>query len=114
MIKLFVVGFPREMDEMELAQLFAPFGDIKLLTIARDKIGGKSKGLGFIQMVDRDGAQQAIEALNGYVFGDRQMEVRVAEEKFEPVKPPIITRKIGYIPVTGNSPVRKKRPRLSK
>ncbi len=113
MIKLFVVGFPREMDEMQLAQLFGPYGDIKLLTIARDQIGGKSKGFGFIQMDDKD-AYQAIEALNGYTFGDRQLEVRVAEEKPEPAKQPPVQRKTNYVPVTANSPVRKKRPRLSK
>ena len=50
MTKLFVVGLPREMDEMKLAQLFGPYGDIKLLTIIRDKSNGESKGYAFIQM----------------------------------------------------------------
>jgi len=112
MIKLFVVGFPREMDEMQLAQLFGPYGDIKLLTIARDQISRKSKGFGFIQM-DHDDAYQAIEALNGHTFGDRRLEVRVAEEKPEPAKQPIVQRKKNYIPVSV-PPVKKKRPRLSK
>jgi len=31
-IKLFVVGFSREMDEIQLAQLFGPYGEIILLT----------------------------------------------------------------------------------
>jgi len=113
MIKLFVVGFPREMDEMQLAQLFGPYGDIQLLTIARDKISGKSKGFGFIQMADAEGADQAIAALNGYEIGNRRLEVRLAEEKAEPAKPPV-QRKTNSIPVTGNITVKKKRPRLSK
>jgi RNA recognition motif-containing protein len=81
MIKLFVVGFPREMDEMQLAQLFGPHGDIELLTIVRDKLTRNSKGFGFIQMKDAEGAQLAIEALDGMTFGDRTLEVRVAEDK---------------------------------
>jgi RNA recognition motif-containing protein len=112
MTKLFVVGFPREMDEMQLAQLFGPCGDIQLLTIARDKVSGKSKGFGFIQMDDA-GATQAITALDGYAFGERKLEVRIAEDNQEPVKKPFNKPKINYVPVTGN-PVKKKRPRITK
>lgn len=114
MIKLFVVGFPREMEEMELAQLFGPYGDINLLTIARDQLSGKSKGFGFIQMADQQGAKQAIEALNGYAFGDRQLEVRIAEEKPAPTNKPFSRPAPKYVPVATGSAIKKKRPRLSK
>lgn len=114
MIKLFVVGFPREMDEMELAQLFGPYGDINLLTIARDKLSGKSKGFGFIQMADQQGADQAIEALNGYAFGDRQLEVRIAEEKPAPVSKPFSRPAPKYEPVKHIAEAKKKRPRIAK
>lgn len=113
MTKLFVVGFPREMDEMGLAQLFGPYGDILLLTIARDKDSGKSKGFGFIQM-DDTGAAQAIDALHGYAFGDRLLEVRIAEDKQAPPKPPISQRKSAFTPPATNAPIKKKRPRLSR
>jgi RNA recognition motif-containing protein len=77
MTKLFAVGFPRTIDEIGLAQLFAPYGDIELLTIIRDKFTLESKGFGFIHMKTATGAQEAIHALNGTNFGDRQMEVRL-------------------------------------
>ena len=112
MIKLFVVGFPRDMDEMQLAQLFGPYGNIQLLTIARDKDSGKSKGFGFIQMDDQ-GAEQATASLNGYAFGDRLLEVRIAEDKQQPAKKPFSKPKIDYIPAT-NNPAKKKRPRIVK
>lgn len=112
MTKLFVVGLPREMDEMQLAQLFGSFGDIKLLTIIRDKISSESKGYGFIQMDDQD-ADLAITRLNGYTIGDRQLEVRIADEKPEVVAKPAFKAKPVYIPVSDN-PVKKKRPRISK
>jgi len=114
MIKLFVVGFPREMDEIQLAQLFGPYGDIQLLTIARDKISGKSKGFGFIQMNDVKDANKAIEGLNGYAFGDRKLEVRIAEEKLEPVKRAKSPNKITYVPASEKPVARRKRPRLTK
>ena len=112
MTKLFIVGFPREMDEMQLAQLFGPYGDIILLTIARDKESGKSKGFGFIQMDDA-GAGQAIAALDGFEMDDRKLEVRIAEDKPATVKPVFNKPKAAYVAVE-RPPVKKKRPRISK
>ncbi len=112
MTKLFAVGFPREMDEMELAQLFGPYGDILLLTIARDQISGKSKGFGFIQM-DDVGAHEAIAALNGYAFGDRLLEVRIAEEKQQPIFKPAFKPKLDFSR-EATPQAKKKRPRLSR
>jgi RNA recognition motif-containing protein len=86
-------------------------GDIKLLTIVRDKLNGESKGYAFIQMDDQ-GADEAITALNGYAIGDRQLEVRIADEKSEPAKP-VLKAKPTYMPVSA-SPVKEKRPRISK
>jgi RNA recognition motif-containing protein len=116
MTKLFVVGFPRNMDEIQLAQLFGPYGDIDLLTIVRDKFNGESKGFGFIQMKNPEGASLAIEALDGHPFGDRKMEVRIAVDKEEPAKrPAVIQRKPAtYLPKSDHTYVKKKRPRLSK
>jgi RNA recognition motif-containing protein len=112
MTKLFVVGLPREMDEMQLEQLFGPFGDIKLLTIIRDKSNGESKGYAFIQMGDQ-GADDAIAGLNGYTIGGRQLEVRIADEKPEPAAKQVFKAKPVYVPVSPNT-VKKKRPRISK
>jgi RNA recognition motif-containing protein len=112
MTKLFVVGLPREMDEIQLAQLFGLFGDIKLLTIIRDKSNGESEGYAFIQMDDQ-GADEAIAGLNGYSIGDRQLEVRIADEKHEPAATPVFKAKPPYVPVSPDT-VKKKRPRISR
>jgi len=111
MTKLFAVGFPRNFDEMQLAQLFAPYGDIELLTIVSDKFTFESKGFGFIHMKTETAALDAIQALNGTTIGDRQLEVRFAEEKEKkaPAKP--IYKPA---PKIGAVIEKKKRPRLSK
>jgi RNA recognition motif-containing protein len=110
MTKLFAVGFPRTLDEMQLAQLFAPYGDIELLTIVRDKLTLESKGFGFIHMKTENGALEAIQALNGKTFGDRQMEVRLAEEKEPATAKPIYKP----VPKRNDAPQKKKRPRLQR
>jgi RNA recognition motif-containing protein len=107
MTKIFVVGFPREMDELALAQLFAPYDDIELLTIVRDQFTGRSKGFGFVHLRSNTGAQDAIRALNGLVIADRKIEVRLADEKASPA--PYVAEKRD-----NPFPPRKKRPRLSR
>jgi len=59
MVKLFVGGFPLDMEEMELAQLFGPHGDISTIKIVRDKKTRMCKGYAFIEMPDRIAAENA-------------------------------------------------------
>ncbi|MGF7036914.1 hypothetical protein [Mucilaginibacter lappiensis] len=56
MAKLFIVGFPREMDEIQLVELFTAHGQVNSITIITDKDSGVSKGYGFITMTDKAGS----------------------------------------------------------
>ena len=84
MIKLFIVGFSRDMQEIELVERFSAYGQVNTVTIVTNKETGKSQGYGFLTMTDQAGADRAIEALNGATIGDRQISVRVAEDKAIP------------------------------
>ena len=81
MVKLYVAGFPRSMEEMQLAELFSPYGRFTHITLVRDRATGASKGFGFIEMDDLESCNQAIQALNGTFIGDRELNVRIAEDK---------------------------------
>jgi len=81
MTKLFIVGIPRTMNEIELDLLFTREGMVKKLTIVRDKDTGISRGYGFVHMMDKYGAERAIESLNGYRIGDRIVSVRLARNR---------------------------------
>ncbi|WP_158826753.1 RNA recognition motif domain-containing protein [Mucilaginibacter lacusdianchii] len=81
MVKLFVVGFPRDMGEIELEQFFSNEGMVKRITIIREMQTGISKGYAFVEMMDLTGAERAIKALDGLAIGDRVMSVRIAEQK---------------------------------
>lgn len=48
LVKLFVGGFPLVIDELELAKLFGPHGDISTIKIVRDKKTRICKGYAFI------------------------------------------------------------------
>lgn len=78
MTKLFVTGFPRSYGELDLAKLFGPFGDIDVLSIARDKFTGASKGFGFVEMKTPEGAAAASAGLDGEEIKGKKLEVRLA------------------------------------
>ncbi|MBD1384604.1 RNA-binding protein [Mucilaginibacter rigui] len=80
LVKLFVGGFPLEIDELELAKLFGPYGDITTIKIVRDKKTRICKGYAFIEMNDRKGAEAAAEALDGADMHGKQLTVKINEE----------------------------------
>jgi RNA recognition motif-containing protein len=88
MIKLFVGGFPLDITEMELVMLISPHGDVSTIKIVRDKKTGNCKGYAFVEMADKDGAERAVEALDGTSIGDRVLSVKITVEKPTPVKKP--------------------------
>jgi RNA recognition motif-containing protein len=80
MIKLFVGGFPLEMKELQLAELFAPHGDVQTIKIVRDRKTGKCKGYAFIEMAGEEGAHNAVAALHDMPMEDRKLTVKYADE----------------------------------
>jgi RNA recognition motif-containing protein len=86
MIKLFVGGFPLNITEMELVMMFGIHGDVDTIKIVRDKKTGTCKGYAFLEMKNKEGAERAVEALDGTFIGDRQLNVKINEEKPAPVK----------------------------
>lgn len=119
MIKLFVVGFPRDMREIELLELFTLQGQVDQVTIITDKDSGESKGYAFVQMTDQHGADRAIAALNGLNIGEREISVRIAEDKRSVQAPPVQENRRyepenrGYQKVAKVGYDKKKRPRKS-
>lgn len=60
---LYVKQFPLTWDEQKLADVFGVFGAIANAVITRDETG-RSKGFGFVNMADHEGAQKAVNELN--------------------------------------------------
>ncbi len=105
MVKLFVSGFPLDIEEIELVKLFSLHGDVKTIKLVRNKQTRVCKGYGFIEMADQASAENAVIALDGQLMGDRALTVNIRPD--EPVvKTPVYSR----IKKT-NEPLRQKRPR---
>jgi RNA recognition motif-containing protein len=84
MIKIFAVGFPREMDEPAIYQLFSDFGDVKTVKLITDQQTGQSKGYAFIDFLDEAGAKLAIRDLDNTQLGDRTISVRFVDREARP------------------------------
>ena len=113
MLKLFIVGFPRNMKEINLVEMFSIHGQVNTVTIVTDQVSGKSKGYGFITMTDKLAVERSIAALDGVVIEGRQISVRIADDKISLLsKPKSLIPKASYSKVKRvGEEVKKKRPR---
>lgn len=76
--KLYVGGLPYSATDAELADAFAQAGTVQSAVIIMDKMSGRSKGFGFVEMASDDEAQKAIDMWNGKDFGGRSLTVNEA------------------------------------
>ncbi|THB67083.1 MAG: RNA-binding protein [Spirochaetaceae bacterium] len=75
-MNILVRNLPRRITEQELMELFSPFGQIKSCNIVMDEKTGKSKGFGFVEIVDVQHAKRAVYALNGKKIDGQAIRVK--------------------------------------
>ncbi len=76
--KLYVGGIPYSTTDANLNDHFAKVGQVVSASIIIDRMTGRSKGFGFVEMANDDEAQKAIEMYNGADFEGRKLTVNVA------------------------------------
>ncbi|MGI5869600.1 MAG: RNA recognition motif domain-containing protein [Kiritimatiellia bacterium] len=64
-----------------LKQLFAEFGSVTSARVCIDRMTGRSKGFGFVEMPDANEAQAAIAAINGKEVDGRALRVNESQPK---------------------------------
>ena len=79
--KLFVGGIPYQATEDELNEAFSKAGTVESAVIIQDKMSGRSKGFGFVEMSTEEEANAAIEMWNGKDFDGREITVNLARPK---------------------------------
>lgn len=76
--KLYVGGLPYSTTQDALQAAFAQAGAVSSATIIMDRMTGRSKGFGFVEMESDEDAQKAIEMFNGKDFEGRTLTVNEA------------------------------------
>ena len=81
--KLYVGSLSYDTIEDTLKDLFSQYGEVTSVMIIVDKMSGRSKGFGFVEMSSDEDAQKAIDALNGSDFEGRKIIVNEARPREE-------------------------------
>lgn len=84
--KLFVGGLPYSTTEESLKNAFAQAGTVESAKIITDRMSGRSKGFGFVEMATEEEAAAAVELWNGKEFEGRTISVSEARPMGE--RPP--------------------------
>src|SRR3954469_15596630 len=75
--KIFVGNLSFNTTESDLDGLFGQIGTVESVSIITDRMTGRSKGFGFVEMSNED-ADAAVTKLNGQDFGGRALTVNEA------------------------------------
>jgi RNA recognition motif-containing protein len=81
--KLFVGNLSFDASDADLRQLFSTVGTCVSATILTDRMTGRSRGFGFVEMGSDDEARRAIAQLNGSELQGRKIGVSEARERGE-------------------------------
>jgi len=78
---LYVGNLPCDTTQADLEQLFGQYGTVTKAQVISDRETGRSRGFGFVEM--SDGAEAAVEAMNGAEFQGRRLTVNEAKPREE-------------------------------
>ncbi len=76
--KLFVGNLPFSSTEDSIKELFSRFGEVLSVKIPTDRISGRSRGFGFVEM---ENADAAVSELNNFFIEGRNIKVDFAQER---------------------------------
>lgn len=77
--KLYVGNLAWGVSDDDLQNVFSEYGSVASAVVITDRETGRSRGFGFVEL--EDGADQAIEALNGQDLQGRPLRVNEAQSK---------------------------------
>ncbi len=80
-MNIFVGNLSYDLTEGELRQAFEAYGQVASASIIMDKMTGRSRGFGFVEMPEKNQAEAAIQALNLKELKGRAITVNEARPK---------------------------------
>jgi len=83
MKRLYIGGLPYSTTDNELMEYFSQAGAVSSANVIVDKMTGRSRGFGFVEMANDSEADKAIETFNGKDFGGRTLIVNEARPMTE-------------------------------
>jgi RNA recognition motif-containing protein len=82
-MNMYVSNLSFHTTDADLRNLFQEFGEVSSAKVIMDKVSGRSRGFGFVEMNDDAAAKQAMQELEGKEIEGRSLSVSVARQKEE-------------------------------
>ncbi len=77
--KLYVGGLPYSVTEAQLEEVFSAHGTVESARVITDRMSGRSRGFGFVEMSTPEEAEEAMQKLNGTELEGRTLTVNEAK-----------------------------------
>ena len=80
-MNIYVANLSFDVKDEDLKEFFAPYGEVTSAKVIMDKVSGRSRGFGFVEMSDDTAAKKAIAELDGATVENRVIKVNEAKPK---------------------------------
>ena len=80
-MSIFVGNLPFRAEQEDVAQLFAPYGEVVSCALPLERDTGRKRGFAFVELADPDSETRAIEALQGVELMGRPLRINTAEPR---------------------------------
>ena len=80
-MNIYVSNLSFNIQDGDLKDFFAPYGEVTSAKIINDRETGKSRGFGFVEMSDDTASKKAIAELDGSAVDGRNIKVMEAKPK---------------------------------
>ncbi len=80
-MNIYVSNLSFNVQDEDLKEFFTPYGEVTSAKVINDKLTGKSRGFGFVEMSDDTAAKKAITELNDASVDGRNIKVTEAKPK---------------------------------
>ncbi len=81
MTNIYVGNLSFDVSDAQLQEAFGAHGTVNKASVVTDRMTGRSRGFGFVEMDNDDEGKAAIEGLNGSELGGRTLTVNIAKPK---------------------------------
>ncbi|MEB3354013.1 MAG: RNA-binding protein [Cyanobacteriota bacterium] len=80
-MSIFVGNLPFRAEQEDVAELFAPYGDVVSCALPLERDTGRKRGFAFVEMADPEMETRAIDALQGAELMGRPLRINQAEPR---------------------------------
>ncbi len=82
-MNIYVSNLSFNVQDEDLREFFTEYGEVSSAKVITDKLSGKSRGFGFVEMSDNEAAQKAVAELDQASVEGRTIRVMEAKPKEE-------------------------------